>query len=586
MPSASPARFAASLRDMAKPAELVRDAEEKLDREEYDAALKVASEALALSRKARDSALAAKALRIVVSAHIAKGSLSVALETAQDEAGKFEKAGDKNGQAFMLIAVAEAKLAKSANEGAQDSKQQLFGEALRVASDARDLLAQTKDKPGEIQALHVIADVNLLAGNFDDASNASEKALSIAEGLGDKKLGADSNAAVTRTQFGAQNRGKAWRSALKTAEMYRELGDKVGEAMTLNIIAQIHMENFRLHEALRTAEQGLSLAREGGSVKCTDTLLDIVVNAHAERGDVMEAQALARDQLAAVEGKPGEAAAWMRAVKTYRATGDVPGALKLAKDSLKRLMSIGSEVLEAEMNLILARLYFEDQNSEAALMSAQQAVKLYKKLDSQKGEDSARQLISDVRVARGEKPPPSRERTESLALLKELVKAFEDRDMQAWEQAAAKLNKARCITQDDIDDALTAAFMLDPHAAKSFLEDFAESTGAPPDFVKESLMIELKDKVEPVVEKGPQSRALEQPKQMCYGFTRYGGMGFGPRFRTDQLLFAQRDSQSHLGIACVPRLQMSGCESWEEKVYFHPGLVDCPIHSTGAMQLV
>jgi tetratricopeptide (TPR) repeat protein len=432
----------------------------------------------------------------------------------------------------------------------------------------------------------MVEDVNLLSGNFDAALTASESALSIAQGLGDKKLRADANAAVTRAQFGGQNRGKAWRSALQTAEMYRELGDKVGEAMTLNIIAQIHMENFRLHEALRTAEQGLSLAREGGSVKCTDTLLDIVVNAHAERGDVMEAQALARDQLAAVEGKPGEAAAWMRVVKTYRATGDVPGALKLAKDSLKRLMAIGSEVLEAEMNLILARLYFEDQNSEAALVSAQQAVKLYKKLDSQKGEDSARQLISDVRVARGEKPPPSRERTESLAFLKELVQAFEGRDTQAWQLAAAKLSKARCVTQGDIDDALSGAFMAEPLAARSFLEDVAESTGAPPDFVQDSLMIELKDKIEPVVEKGPQGKGVEMGKQLCYAMTRYGGMGFGPRFRVDQLLFGQRDSNQNVGLACVPRLQMSGCETWEEKVYFHPGLVDCPIHSTNAFGVV
>merc|ERR1712032_90265 len=73
-----------------------------------------------------------------------------------------------------------------------------------------------------------------------------------------------------------------------------------------------------------------------------------------------------------------------------------------------------------------------------------------------------RMVRAQLRVTMGEKPPPSEERTQELAVLKDLVQAFEAQDNQAWHRALEKLKVGRCITQVDIDEALADPFLQNP----------------------------------------------------------------------------------------------------------------------------
>jgi len=566
-----------------QPAELLKTAEGKLNEDKHTEALALAGEALALFRKANNTVGETDALRLVVSASIAKGSLDAAMTTAKDEVAKFKKAKNQQAEASMLLRVAEVNLAMCEGKSSKpysdtaamnQAKQQMLQEAQQAASDAQSLSVQCKDPAGKVKSLLVLKDIHLAVGSWSDALNAANEALATAQDLKDNQVLADAWAAVARSQYGCEDRGSAWRSADRARVVYKDLGDKVSEASMLNVVAQIHMDNGRIHEALRVAEQGLVLAREGGSEKLIDILLDQVIKVRADRGDMMEALRLARERLAAVEGKPRETDALKRVVRAQEATGDIVGALILAKDSVKRLMKISDYHGEADMRLTVAQLELATSDPHAAFESVQKAIYMYKKSGSPDGQDAAKKVLSDVRVATGEKPLPSAERTQALSVLDDLVGAFETQDVQAWTEASERLNMGRYISRTDVDEALSASFAKNKDKARHFLMEVADTTN---NVLADSIESYLALDQTHSGDKGPSFTMQTSPKLLRYVASRVGGMGFGPRWRPAQDAWCAGTTEMPGQIGVI-KLQMSGCELWEEKLTWHTGPIDGGIH--------
>jgi len=210
---------------------------------------------------------------------------------------------------------------------------------------------------------------------------------------------------------------------------------------------------------------------------------------------------------------------------------------------------------EAKALQVKAGLCLELGKKSEATQAGEASLKLFKEVGSKEGEESANCTLSSIYCEKGV-PDKAPNRPLALKALKELEAAVESKDQQGWNRAMLSLTKCCAYTSKDIDDIVNKTIDDNQKGSISFLQEQGLATN----------------------NVGTKEVTHEVPKRWTYIGFRYGGLGYGPRFRCVQA-YAMR------GIPqAVAALQVSDeAEDWEKELQYQPGILDGCLQTGSAL---
>jgi len=322
----------------------------------------------------------------------------------------------------------------------------------------------------------------------------------------------------------------------------------------------------KAQDALQLASDGLVSARRANDAETKLSALEVVVKAQMYLGELFAANLAATDELAMIKRSgdtKSEAKALQLLSEVQTARGDNVGAA----DNLQKAMALhkdaNNKVGQAKALELLAKAKLAANKPNDALASAQDAVKLFAELGDREGETSATRTVNIVFAAKNQldKAPG---RPEALQALKDLSTAIDERDTQRWTGAMEELNRTGAYTQKDVDSIVSSALEKDRVASATFLED------------------------QGIVVKGsgaPEFQMKEGNRTTQYLNFRFGGLGYGPRFRcltAYKGMVPDKETTLH-AMGCLQVSEQA--EDWETELQWHPGVLDGMLQSNTAFSL-
>mmetsp|Transcript_42865 Transcript_42865/g.100541 ORF Transcript_42865/g.100541 Transcript_42865/m.100541 type:complete len:583 (+) Transcript_42865:128-1876(+) len=554
---------------------LITNARTHLEQGIADEALLEAEEALASSKEKGDVQGFRDALSLVCKAHLALGRPANASTTVVKELVNASKRDDKRFEVAVLLTHSEVLLANNSPE-----------ESVSKAIQCAEKAAALDDKTWQYAALQVEADALLTIGSLSDAKVAAEELTVVASMLQDltKEAGAFQKLATVNHRLGENI--EAIRAANKAFSKYQMASDRAGQANLLELQARINLWGLdRPEEARRLAQASVALARETGDAAIVDVALATLIHVYIVQDKKSEALRIAQQELSKVRSgavKGRESAAWERLMSTFFEMGDDNAARKSCQDGLASCAKVG-EAEAAAMAMAAAKLYMRLGMGDDALSQAQQAWTSYKRLGDSTGLATAVQVLTAVKLARGEVPPKSVARELALAQLKELAKAVQTRSLKSFTACMERLTALGSISQQDIDAVLVPIFAEDKEGTMEMIEAYAEvarpQQGAA--LIAERLQELLAgEKQKDEALQSSSERLLTVDKRGVYFMHFVGGMGFGPRFQVCQQSYVRMKKENPV-VFSASRIEHPEGDphDWEGGLLLHPGMIDSAIHN-------
>jgi tetratricopeptide (TPR) repeat protein len=190
----------------------------------------------------------------------------------------------------------------------------------------------------------------------------AEQELRRAEASGDAKLRADAHLRVARARQHLSEHAQALKSAQTAEALYRELGDRPGQASALALRASVLHAQSRHQEAIALYQQALAIFEELGHQA---GIVDVYVNLApllADNGDTDGAVAMlerARGLARNVGDRESEAHALLKLAWIYKQRDQLDRALPLYEQALALAREQGEKKVESatlnELGIILRR---------------------------------------------------------------------------------------------------------------------------------------------------------------------------------------------------------------------------------------
>jgi len=382
---------------------LAAEADGQLAKRNLEEGQRAAEESLHYFREACDVPGITDAIRLVVLAQRAKGSLKDAHHTAHDQYQLFVSEGNKAGEARMLLTLANINYDKRGSKNRE--------RALQWALEARRMFAEAGDQKLEAQAL--LAIINVIMKQRGDRRLAAEEtqqlvaaALPILRASGDLRGEgvALHGLACARSLMGAW---EAAASAGRTAvELFKKAELPKLMAFELHCVACWTLLDEDAEGAVEAAEESLDLYIQESQVADMQeaAVLQTLVKAYSMAKDYKKAVSTAQEALERFEEsgeKRGEAAALEMLALGLSQQGDMNKAVKYAKQQVEVLKEIGDRVGEARAMRTVCRIWALGGNLDAALKSAKEAASIYEDLGLVSEQATTMQLISDCQLQCG-----------------------------------------------------------------------------------------------------------------------------------------------------------------------------------------
>mmetsp|Transcript_95993 Transcript_95993/g.271421 ORF Transcript_95993/g.271421 Transcript_95993/m.271421 type:complete len:546 (-) Transcript_95993:108-1745(-) len=522
-----------------------------------------ASDAVATAKKALETAqgdgvAAGEALAVLLKAQLSipeATTLDGALAVIKDETSKLSKVGAKKGEAAMLLATAEVYMAV----GDADK-------ALRVGLDAQTIFAKEGESLKEAQTLYkVIAPAHIDASNIEKASAAAQSALKLAQQEGSKRDEACARYAIAAALYENGAVDEALEAATKALSVAKDLGDKFKESEVSCLVSQCYYGMEDGQAALSAAKDALSAAKDVPSGPQAAAAVSMIVEATVLAGTPQEGLDDAERELAALEGsgKTAGVADMMGAVVLAVSATQHPNAgFDRVKEYVEKCRAAGNKKGEVEM---LRRMATLSEYPDVAMNTAQAAMKLAQKIGDVAAEARLKPVLTDLWVAKGklDKAPT---RKQALALLNELARDLEKKDAEKFEDTNKKLNKyMNALTETDFQATIYKVVAKDTAGYMSFLKDHGMVAEDGP-----------KKKEGPIT--GHKFKPIPVP-ELYMGF-RWGGLGYGPRYRVNQ----PACKIMHEGGGAIAVIDLQDCsDDWERELGYSPSLLDGALQSGAAM---
>lgn len=316
----------------------------------------------------------------------------------------------------------------------------------------------------------------------------------------------------------------------------------------------------------------------------------VLVEVHLAMGSHTDAMRMARTLVDAAQ-KTGnqvrEKASWVFLVNTCNQAGDFDDAKTAGKEGLERLVMPQDWKVKVDLLLGIASAYWL-QHAEVldeAVALTSQANTLCTRNGYKAGERACLELLTEMRIWRGEVPPNSDFRRQALEHVRDIGKAVDANNLEEFTTRLGKLENLQGFSRFDLDQVLMPAFSRYPDRASEFVRAYAEvlqiEGGARP--VREALGLQDEEKSDVDL-----TQTWEGvPKKLAYFMHRVNGMGFGPQFQTVQASYRGKTAHNTINSAIMGIVQVPDeSEAWEEYIETHPGLIDAAVHSQVAHQCI
>jgi len=240
-------------------------------------ALNAANQALALSKRVPDESVKADAYYAVLQARLANESRDT-LAAAKEALALYEGIGDKKGEASTLNAIAQVHLSKKdAASAEQPSKEAL--ELFRT-------LGHTK---GTIEALSLLVKAQIQTGQLQQALQTVEEQMKMFIANQDKQGEASASLTLFLAHRSQEDQERHANEALELAsqslELFRDLGDRKGEADMWLKVAETHLAWGMVEEALGEAQEALMAYRDLRDKQGQDSANIIITEVYIRRDE-------------------------------------------------------------------------------------------------------------------------------------------------------------------------------------------------------------------------------------------------------------------------------------------------------------
>lgn len=270
-----------------------------------------------------------------------------ALTLATDGLAKFRAAGHRRGEAQMLLALAEI------NHDKRGRKKR--SQSLEEAAQALEIFQSLEDRKSEASTLQVMAMAHYKFFMYEDMLQESQRALDIAETLGDKFILGKALNTVGLALSSHRRIDAAMEKGRAALIIWRELGLRRQEAIQSHAMAGWLLYARWPKKALALAEQTLELFRSLGP-----SGLPAGVNYRREAMCVYMIIEL------------------MTEMKQYKP------ALKFAKAALDRFVEVGSKVGQAMVKDSTSRIYIALDKPDKAIEQVDEAREIADSLGDKK----------------------------------------------------------------------------------------------------------------------------------------------------------------------------------------------------------
>ncbi|CAE7377391.1 pikAI [Symbiodinium natans] len=281
---------------------------------------------------------------------MAKGDGRAALEVAQEIRRTTKEIGKRSREANAMLM--EAQIQHTLGQ---------FDAAKRLAHEAQVIFQQIGDKKGEGLSWSVLSEVQKNMGEKADALKACRTTQTLYQQVGDKRSQAYAMKSST-TLFVAQScDDEAVRSANEALTLARASGDTKAEVEMLNLVAQATLNSIikrsqemqdedaivhimqREASAVRPAREAAALARKMGDKQMTGIATYSVAQCHAvagRTGAAVQAATEARNLFAQTWDRQGEAMAILMLGESSVLDGDIPRGREFTKEASELFASI------------------------------------------------------------------------------------------------------------------------------------------------------------------------------------------------------------------------------------------------------
>ncbi|CAJ1380344.1 unnamed protein product [Effrenium voratum] len=355
------------------------EAEEELGAERFGGALEKGQKAVQAFRAASDPNGVHDAVRLVVKALVGLQQHAQAQELAKAELAKCREAGQRLGEAKMLMSLGEASLAKEGKAKA---------EAVSSLKEARSICRNQNNKEWEVKALLTLAWVNMARtedlGAVETALKNASEGRDITQEFDNKRLEAECLYAMAEARGLVSSPDDALDAADEAMDLFLELRDKRMEALVLLKMSEWNLKLGDQARALSDAEDALEIYQMLQSPKEVKALR-AVFDAHLARGDLRKARLVAAEALRhfrELGDKPAQVEAVRMLVELYVKANRVEEALTAAKRGITVCKELGDVASQASLMLTVARARLRMAQMDKAIAIARDAFAMLKKIPS------------------------------------------------------------------------------------------------------------------------------------------------------------------------------------------------------------
>mmetsp|Transcript_112118 Transcript_112118/g.347957 ORF Transcript_112118/g.347957 Transcript_112118/m.347957 type:complete len:542 (-) Transcript_112118:44-1669(-) len=538
---------------------MAEDAKKCLDNGDVELAIKKALEAM---KAVKGEATLADTVKVLVAAHIAADRLDDAKVAVRDAMSKFKASGNKAGEVSMLLATADLYCAEKEPE-----------KALDMVSEVQALLPATGGQASalEAQMLNMQVAAYLQNSNSKEAMVSAKELRALASKDGDKAGEAaawNTIASVYAAQEEEEVDGATPDSAVEAAEkamsIYKETGDKKGEASSLVSAARARIRQEKVARGIKDGMEALDIYRDLSQTRGMVSALETLMQAYAVEGNPMAGIRAANKELETVAKSGnlrGQVDLLEMIAQNHAMLGQPRGAMTAAKQALAICTGLGDNLGQGSMLHTMAEMLRAMGDMQEATMAAEQSLKAFKAAGCKWGEEQALQTISSLFVQRG-LPEKAPKRGDVQKALKELQKAIEQRKVEEFKAAEEKLNSMEAmIGTNEVQDLLMPILTKDASAVE-FLEEQGwqfktESTGA--------------------------TIVKNYPHKGFYLQMIMTGMNFGPQFRSVNPYRVGNPGEKGKDCTCISVSQLPETEAWQMELGYRPGILDAGLQCQAQM---
>ncbi len=265
-------------------------------------------------------------------------------------------------------------------------------------------IAQGKDQNLELDIIYNMAGVYSDTGNPGQALEFYQQALSFMRSVGDRagEAGTLNNMATVYSDTGQPD--QALELYQQTLPIRREVGDRAGEAATLNNMAAVYSDTGKPDQALELYQQALPNWREVGDRAGEAATLNNMAAVYSATGQHDQAFELCRQALPirrAMGDRAGEAVTLNIMAAVYSATGQPGQALELYRQALPMLRAVSDRAGEAKTINNMAGVYRAIGHPDQALELYQQTLPIRREVGDRAGEAATLNNMATVYSATG-----------------------------------------------------------------------------------------------------------------------------------------------------------------------------------------